>query len=331
VLVDFGAVKERLRGEGSFASTVVGTYGYMAPEQFRGQAAPSSDLYALGATLAAVLTGRQPEALPHRRLKIDVRAVVEVEERFGAWLDLLLEPAPEDRFPSARAALEALDALERPVERAPSGPFLPPAEPAPLAFPPPPLGSHIDVAEGAVVLPSPGLRGLTGQKVFMMFFAGFWLSFVTVWTAGAAMGSPFFALFSIPFWLVGFGMVAGVFKSLVAGERLTMDRAQWTLERRILGFTWQTIKGAVADINHVDIGRASPFLAAKGQVSECVKISSGIFDCDLGVHLSAPEQRWLLAWVQAQIDLARAARSRPGASVQERATQAVNAPVQARR
>jgi hypothetical protein len=167
----------------------------------------------------------------------------------------------------------------------------------------------------------------------MMFFAGFWLSFVTVWTAGAAMGSPFFALFSIPFWLVGFGMVAGIIKSLVAGERLTMDRAQWALERQLLGVTWKTVKGAVADINHVDIGKTSNFMTAKGQVSECVKISSGIFDCDLGAHLSAPEQRWLLAWVQAQLDLARAERSRPAANARpgERVTAAVNAPVQARR
>jgi len=40
-------------------STVVGTYGYMAPEQFRGMAEPKSDLYGLGATLLYLLSGKQ--------------------------------------------------------------------------------------------------------------------------------------------------------------------------------------------------------------------------------------------------------------------------------
>lgn len=39
------------------ASTIVGTYGYMAPEQFRGEARPASDLYSFGATLLFLLSG----------------------------------------------------------------------------------------------------------------------------------------------------------------------------------------------------------------------------------------------------------------------------------
>lgn len=38
-------------------STIIGTYGYMAPEQFRGQAQPASDLYGLGATLLFLISG----------------------------------------------------------------------------------------------------------------------------------------------------------------------------------------------------------------------------------------------------------------------------------
>lgn len=41
----------------SLGSTIIGTYGFMAPEQFRGAAQPASDLYALGATLLFLLTG----------------------------------------------------------------------------------------------------------------------------------------------------------------------------------------------------------------------------------------------------------------------------------
>ena len=38
-------------------TTIIGTYGYMAPEQFRGAAQPASDLYALGGTLLFLLSG----------------------------------------------------------------------------------------------------------------------------------------------------------------------------------------------------------------------------------------------------------------------------------
>ena len=40
--------------------TVMGTYGYMAPEHFRGTARPASDLFALGGTLLYLLSGTHP-------------------------------------------------------------------------------------------------------------------------------------------------------------------------------------------------------------------------------------------------------------------------------
>ena len=43
---------DRMRPEGG--STVVGTFGFMAPEQFQGRASPRSDVYGLGATVLAM-------------------------------------------------------------------------------------------------------------------------------------------------------------------------------------------------------------------------------------------------------------------------------------
>jgi len=57
VLVDFGGVLFGWRPPGAVGTTVVGTFGYMPPEQLVGQAGPTSDLYALGATLLHVVTG----------------------------------------------------------------------------------------------------------------------------------------------------------------------------------------------------------------------------------------------------------------------------------
>lgn len=57
VLIDFGAVTDVLKPEGG--STVVGTYGYMAPEQFMGKANIQSDYYSLGAILIKLLTKQE--------------------------------------------------------------------------------------------------------------------------------------------------------------------------------------------------------------------------------------------------------------------------------
>jgi hypothetical protein len=95
--VDFGAVRDKLRPEGG--STVVGTFGYMAPEQFQGRALPGSDVYAVGATALAMLTGREPETLPHRGLAIDVRSALrgQASDRLVGVLERMLDPDPDRR------------------------------------------------------------------------------------------------------------------------------------------------------------------------------------------------------------------------------------------
>jgi hypothetical protein len=95
--VDFGAVRDKLRPQGG--STVVGTFGYMAPEQFQGRASPGSDVYAIGATALALLTGEEPENLPHKGLAIDVRAALRgrASETMIDILEQMLDPDPERR------------------------------------------------------------------------------------------------------------------------------------------------------------------------------------------------------------------------------------------
>jgi eukaryotic-like serine/threonine-protein kinase len=108
-LVDFGAVRDTYHLTITGGSTIVGTYGYMAPEQFVGRAVLATDLYGLGATLVYLLTGTDPGELPQTQMKIDFRDRVQVTEDFGRWLERLLEPIPEDRFTNAEIALRALN------------------------------------------------------------------------------------------------------------------------------------------------------------------------------------------------------------------------------
>jgi len=108
--VDFGAVRDRLRPEGG--STVVGTFGYMAPEQLQGRAGPGTDVYAIGATVIASMTATEPENLPHRGLSIDVDAAIgaKVSRRLRRALTSMLEPDPDRRPTRISDALSEIGA-----------------------------------------------------------------------------------------------------------------------------------------------------------------------------------------------------------------------------
>lgn len=113
-LVDFGSVQNIAVQEGG-TITVVGTYGYMPPEQFGGRTKPASDLYSLGATLIYLITGLHPTELPHHDLRIQFRQFTDTSSSFSDWLEWMTEPSLNQRFSSAQ---EALDAIESPPFRA---------------------------------------------------------------------------------------------------------------------------------------------------------------------------------------------------------------------
>lgn len=113
-LVDFGGVLLGWHTPGSEGATVVGTFGYMPPEQLLGQAGPASDLYAVGATLLHALTGRPPTEFSFDTGRIEVPSNLP-KSPLVTLIDALLRPAPRDRPQSAAAAMRLLDASPRPA------------------------------------------------------------------------------------------------------------------------------------------------------------------------------------------------------------------------
>lgn len=118
-LIDFGAVRDLFVRKGS--STVIGTFGYMAPEQFAGQSVPATDLYGLGASLLHLLSGRPPSEIPQKHLMPDFRPYVRCSVELQRFLEQLLVPDLEERLPNAQVALDHLETLTRFREVSPSG------------------------------------------------------------------------------------------------------------------------------------------------------------------------------------------------------------------
>jgi serine/threonine protein kinase len=107
VLVDFGGVLEAPRDSGG--STIVGTFGYMAPEQLHGQATPATDIYALGATIVALAGGIEPEDVPRKGLRMDLdRHLPTINPTLRAALTAMTDPDPDARPQSARDVVALL-------------------------------------------------------------------------------------------------------------------------------------------------------------------------------------------------------------------------------
>ncbi len=106
-LIDFGIARVFQPGQ---KGTMIGTDGYAPPEQYRGEASPAGDLYALGATLHHLLTRRDPRAEPP--FSFSERPIREINSNVSPELEAAINASlaynPQDRFPSAEAMKSAL-------------------------------------------------------------------------------------------------------------------------------------------------------------------------------------------------------------------------------
>jgi serine/threonine protein kinase/tetratricopeptide (TPR) repeat protein len=177
-VMDFGISKDASLAAATGASTVMGTPAYMAPEQFRGEAADGrTDLYAVGVTLYQMLAGKVPfeSTTTHGYMYQHLQAVPprlrdarpELPAQLESIVMIALEKPKERRFQSAEAMAAALASFSSRSLALPS--HLPdgtmvaemstPAAVAPRVPTPTPPGPAVPTSSGPAVPPPVGTDG----------------------------------------------------------------------------------------------------------------------------------------------------------------------------
>jgi len=107
-LIDFGIAKVFVSGK---KHTMIGTEGYSAPEQYKGNVTPLSDIYSLGATLHHVITRKDPRLEPP--FSFSERPIDEHNPEAPTGLISVIEKAlefePGNRYQSCAEMKEALE------------------------------------------------------------------------------------------------------------------------------------------------------------------------------------------------------------------------------
>jgi len=232
-LVDFGAVRSVFSPPGEHGSTVVGTYGYMPYEQYMGQASPASDLYAVGATVLHVVTGRPPADFMSSEGQLAVPDELPCGEPLRSVLVRLLRPAPGDRYQSARQVRAALF-----------------GEPGTAVALPGPSTTAVTVSPGVEALlaelPAGPRRMDRAMRRLVRRIAG---STLELMDPRSPRGAPGFDLASAAlvtvFSVITIGILPAVFLSLAATRR-----------RRVTPFVREGVPafGIIDDMDKVDIG-----------------------------------------------------------------------------
>ncbi|MBE7382708.1 MAG: serine/threonine protein kinase [Leptolyngbya sp. SIO1E4] len=293
-LVDFGAVQTVFREATTFGSTVVGTYGYMAPEQFRGQAYPTTDLYSLGATLLHLLTHQHPGDLPQTRLKYEFRPYVKISEPFAQWLEGLLEPLAEDRFDLANTALVALTQPSPTTTRYPSIP-----QPNPLQLRKKPATSrvHFTRSQDYLFLQTPPL-GFRGRELKMAFWAivGSGLVFISFLLFSAVVsGTPSVILSVFYFGSIVLTILGVLLNAFFGKVSLEIEGDRFTLTRQVFDMK----RTATGKIQHLKQVRLHAVYVINGRPVEAIALQDHQRVHKFGTQLSILEKKWLVSEIAA--------------------------------
>jgi hypothetical protein len=177
-------------------------------------------------------------------------------------------------------------------------------------FKQPPKGSKIEIFDTRTSLEiSVPPSGFQASDIFLAGFSIFWLGFVAFWTTMVLWGGVWFmALFSIPFWLVGVGMVSGIIGRLFGRQLIEIDRytlrltKSGVLSKKIYDFDIEDIDS----IGNQKVNMANLLKSGKFNTNSTTNSSNnsfnqkqmlptiriGIKDVTIFESLSEPEQVW---------------------------------------
>ncbi|GFE71766.1 serine/threonine-protein kinase [Chroococcus sp. FPU101] len=298
-LVDFGSVQAAANQGNTL--TIVGTYGYMPPEQFGGRAVQASDLYSLGATLIYLASGQHPADLPQKDLRLDFESSVNLSPQFTRWLRKMIQPSLEKRFSSAKVAINALlepVAIVETQSLNPTKPFDSRVQ----------LSKKDDVLE--IFLPPQGFHlGL----ITLILFATFWNGFLIFWYSSAfttwTSGGWFMAIFATGHLCVGLWLILRIFFTLFGHTHLRIDSEQISLKNRLFGidypFSKPKSRQRISKIERTQIYYQEGSENGYVKVHPEIKIWMGTKYLSLGNddQLSEPELDWLTFELSDWLDL----------------------------
>lgn len=211
VLIDFGAIKETMGLATSHSqslptkSIVIGTPGFMPPEQGIGRPVYGSDLYSLGLTAIYLLTGKTAAELPTDpetgkilwRIWFDDQGAK--DQPLIRVLEQAIQPHLQERWKSAQEMKDALESAQDPEAIAPMATEIP-SPVTPLPAPPPEMLPEPTIALSnphgvtpTTIVPKQGLEDwqkavLTGSIIGSFLLLGMVLN--ARWLEQARNGAP---------------------------------------------------------------------------------------------------------------------------------------------
>ncbi|EAZ90127.1 serine/threonine protein kinase [Crocosphaera chwakensis] len=290
-LVDFGAVQTVLHGG---TRTIVGTYGYMPPEQFGDRCVPASDLYALGATLIYLATGYPPDQLPQKEMRLLFEDKVNLSSILVDWLQWLIEPSLDLRLDSAQNALEALKKprlFKNNLTRVNK-----------------PLESKIQLTQTSemldIFIPPKKLDSFLFILIILLYIGIYIYVLIAIWNLLLSSGMFVFRLsvLSIYSMLMIYMFRIGLF-TVCGNTRLTITSSEIIIVRKILGFVYSPlpgqssqIKASRQSITHLEQTSVSYKKDSEGNEVKCsyqINIWLGTKKISIVSQLSDLELDWL--------------------------------------
>jgi eukaryotic-like serine/threonine-protein kinase len=295
-LVDFGAVQDTYRQTVTGGSTVIGTFGYMAPEQFRGQATLSTDLYGLGTTLVFLLTGKDPINLQQTEdLKLTIPSDLQITLPFRRWLQHLIEPAVEDRCPSAETAILFFQGQEELI----------PTEYQSILRP---KNTNIQFIKTKDYLRIQFLpHNFLHPKVLKATFAGsigiIYFLLIFLWLTFVGLQIPSFPSSGIIFLLLSIGIVSISVRALqiLIQPTVVLANQQFMTLRGVLK-PFQFYQEITFGLNYIDEVHLKKI---SYNITTCLIRTIEQQEFQFGDYLSISEQRWIVHEVQEFLRLAK--------------------------